>query len=138
MDVKSVFLNGELDEDIYMEQPQGFIIFGSESLVCRLKKAIYGLKQASCTWNLQLHGVLTGLGFKQTYANAGVYVKSQQEGDAPLFVIVYVKDITILGVPLDTIKCLKSDLFECFEMTNLGKIKSYLGMHITCNHSLSV
>jgi hypothetical protein len=64
-------------------------------------------------------------------------VKSQQEGDALLFVIVYVKDITILGVPLDTIKCLKSDLFEC-EMTDLGKIKSYLGMHITHNHSLSV
>ena len=77
MDVKSVFLNGELDEEIYMEQPQGFIVAGSESLVCRLKKAIYGLKQASHAWNLQLHGVLTGLGFKQTVADAGIYVKSQ-------------------------------------------------------------
>ena len=64
MDVKSVFLNGELDKEIYMEQPQGFIITGSESLVCYLKKAIYGLKQASWAWNSQLHGVLTGLGFK--------------------------------------------------------------------------
>jgi hypothetical protein len=77
MDVKSAFLNGELDKEIYMEQPQGFISSGTESLVCHLKKAIYGLKQASCAWNLQLHGVLTGLGFKQTYANAGIYVKSQ-------------------------------------------------------------
>jgi hypothetical protein len=77
MDVKSVFLNGELNEEIYMEQPQGFIISGSEQLVCRLKKAIYGLKQASHAWNLQLHGVLKGLSFKRMYANAGVYVKSQ-------------------------------------------------------------
>jgi hypothetical protein len=77
MDVKSVFLNGELAKEIYMEQPQGFISSGTESLVCCLKKVIYGLKQASHAWNLQLHGVLTGLGFKQTYADAGIYVKSQ-------------------------------------------------------------
>ena len=77
MDVKSAFLNGELDEEIYMEQPQGFIITGSENMVCRLRKAIYSLKQASRAWNLQLHGVLNGLGYKQTYDNAGIYVKSQ-------------------------------------------------------------
>src|SRR6267154_5573930 len=58
MDVKSVFLNGVLDEEIYMEQPQGFITPGTETKVCRLKKAIYGLKQASRAWNLQFHGVL--------------------------------------------------------------------------------
>src|ERR1700733_1936323 len=90
MDVKSAFLNGELDEEIYMEQPQGFIVTGSVNLVCRLRKAIYGLKQASRAWNLQLHEVLTSLGYKRTYANAGIYEKSQREGDDPLFVIVYV------------------------------------------------
>jgi len=55
MDVKLVFLNGVLDEEIYMEQPIGFITPGTETKVCRLKKAIYGLKQASHTWNLQFH-----------------------------------------------------------------------------------
>jgi hypothetical protein len=79
MDVKSAFLNGELDEEIYMEQPQGFITSGKETQVCRLKKAIYGLKQASRTWNLQLHGVLTGFGYKWTHADAGIYVCHQQE-----------------------------------------------------------
>ena len=64
MDVKSAFLNGLLDEEIYMEQPQGFVTPGSETQVCRLHKAIYGLKQASCAWNVQFHGVLTVLGFK--------------------------------------------------------------------------
>ena len=63
LDVESVFLNGVLDEEIYMEQPQGFIIAGQETKVCHLCKVIYGLKQASRAWNLQFHGVLTELGF---------------------------------------------------------------------------
>ena len=74
LDVKSAFLNGVLDEEIYMEQPQGFIIAGKENKVCRLKKAIYGLKQASRAWNKQFHGVLTGLGFKRMSSDAGIYV----------------------------------------------------------------
>ena len=74
MDVKLVFLHGDLDEEIYMEQPQGFIVAGSEHLVCHLQKALYGLKQASRAWNLQFHGVLEELGFTCTYSDAGVYV----------------------------------------------------------------
>ena len=61
MDVKSVFLNGVLEEEIYMEQPIGFIVAGQEAKVCHLRKAIYGLKQASRAWNLQFHGVLVDL-----------------------------------------------------------------------------
>src|SRR6267154_2752413 len=68
MDVKSAFLNGVLNEMIYMEQPQGFIAARQENKVCQLKKAIYGLKQASHTWNQQFHGVLTELGFEWTYS----------------------------------------------------------------------
>jgi hypothetical protein len=135
MDVKSAFLNGVLDEEIFMEQPQGFITTGSETQVCRLRKAIYGLKQASCQWNLQFHGVLTGLGFKRTYADAGIYVCHQQEGDGPLFVILYVDDITILGASLQAVQRLKSDLSACYEMSDLGEIESYLGIRITCNCS---
>jgi hypothetical protein len=135
MDVKSVFLNSVLDEEIFMEQPQGFITTGSETQVCRLHKAIYGLKQASRQWNLQFHGVLTGLGFKRTYANAGIYVCHQQEGDGPLFVILYVDDITILGRSLQAVQRLKSDLSACYEMSDLGEIESYLGIHIMCDRS---
>src|SRR5712671_3538201 len=90
MDVKSVFLNGVLDEEIYMEQPQGFITPRTETKVCHLKRAIYGLKQASHTWNIQFHGFLTGIGFTGTHANAGVYVDHQQQGDGPLIIILYV------------------------------------------------
>jgi len=63
LDVKLAFLNGMLDEEIYMKQPQGFIITGQESRVCHLKKVIYGLKQASCAWNQPFHEVLTELSF---------------------------------------------------------------------------
>ena len=82
MDVKSAFLNGELEEEIYMEQPKGFINAGQETLVCQLKKALYGLKQASRVWNLQFHGILVGLSFKWTHADAGVYVRHQHGGRA--------------------------------------------------------
>ena len=77
LDIKSAFLNGMLDEEIYMEQPQGFIFTGKETQVCRLKKAIYGLKQASRAWNSNIHAALTELGFKRTVTDAGIYIMHQ-------------------------------------------------------------
>ena len=64
-----------------MEQPQGFIVTGMKNKVCRLKKSIYGLKQASCTWKLQFHGFLLKLGFKWMSSDAGVYVMHQSQGE---------------------------------------------------------
>ena len=63
LDVKTAFLFGELDEEIYMEQPEGFVEKGKEKKVCRLGKAIYGLKQAVLQWNKQLHKSLLEMGF---------------------------------------------------------------------------
>ena len=130
MDVKSAFLNGVLDEEIYMEQPIGFITTGKETKVCHLKKAIYGLKQASRAWNLQFHGLLTGIGFKRTSADAGVYTSHQQEGEGSLIVILYVDDITIMGASLEAVKRLKTQIAEKYEVTDLGEIESYLGVRI--------
>ena len=64
-----------------MEQPQGFIVAGMENKVCKLEKFIYGLKQASHTWNLQFHGFLLELSFKQMSSDAGVYVMHQSQGE---------------------------------------------------------
>ena len=130
MDVKSAFLYGELKEEIYMEQPIGFVVPGHESQVCRLHKAIYGLKQASRAWNLQFHGVLTGLSLVQTFSDAGVYVCPQHGGDGFLAVILYVDDITLLGTSLDTVNRTKKALGRRYEMSDLGEITSYLGIRI--------
>jgi hypothetical protein len=131
LDVKSAFLNGMLNKEIYMEQPQGFITTGKETWVCHLKKAIYGLKQASYAWNSNVYAALTELGFMWMIADAGVYVMHQQEGDGPLYVILYVDDITILGASLEAVKELKANLAQHYEIFNLGKIELYLGICIT-------
>jgi len=130
MDVKSAFLNGLLDEEIYMEQPQGFINPDHPHKVCLLQKAIYGLKQASRTWNQQFHGVLIELGFERTYSNAGVYVHHQHMGGGLLIVVLYVDNITIMGSSLEDVKQLKQKLSLRYEMSDFGEIQSYLGMHI--------
>ena len=114
-----------------MEQPTGFVIAGKEHKVCKLQKALYGLKQASHAWNLQFHGVLTELGYSQTYSDAGVYEYHLQEGVDSIIVILYVDDITILGSSIKKINALKSSLSSQYEMTDLEEIQPYLGVNIT-------
>jgi hypothetical protein len=95
MDVKLAFLNGLLDEEIYMKQPEGFVDLDHPDKVCLLKMAIYGLKQASHAWNQQFHGVLIDLGFTHTRSDAGVYHRHDDGGT--LIIILYVDNITIFG-----------------------------------------
>lgn len=129
MDIKTAFLYGELDEEIYMEQPEGFMERGQERMVCRLKKAIYGLKQASRTWNEKLHTTLLSQGFTRTHSDAGVYVYSH--GQAEMILIVYVDDLLHLSPSLDEIKRSKKMLSEKFQMRDLGPATTFLGMRIT-------
>src|SRR5580692_5545195 len=136
MDIKSVFLNSTLDEEIYMEQPQGFVNPDHPDKVCLLAKAIYGLKQALHAWNIQFHGVLLELAFTRTYSDAGIYVYHHQDGEGILIIILYVDDITLLVDKIDEIKRIKSTLASRYEMTDLGEIDSYLGVQITHNRSI--
>ena len=130
MDVKSAFLYSKLNEEIYMEQPSGFVMRGHEMQVCCLHKAIYSLKQASRAWNLQFHGVLTGLSLKWMFSDAGVYVCPQHGGDGFLVVILYVDNITLLGPSLDTVNRTKKALARRYDMSDMGEIASYLGIRI--------
>ena len=66
VDVSTAFLNGSLQEEVYMRQPKGFVKKGEEDLVCKLKKGIYGLKQSSRCWNTTLHSHLQEMGFEQS------------------------------------------------------------------------
>lgn len=75
MDVKSAFLNGILDEEVYIEQPEGFVDPEKKDMVCKLHKALYGLKQAPRAWYERLHNYLVQIGFQRTNDNSSLYIK---------------------------------------------------------------
>ena len=126
LNIKTAFLYGELNEEIYMEQPEGFVKKRQEEHVCRLLKAIYGLKQASRTWNEKLHKTLLANGFRHTCSDAGVYVHDQWE----MILIVYVDDLLPIGSSLDRITSIKKVLTKQFQMRDLGAATTFLGMQI--------
>jgi hypothetical protein len=95
MDVKSAFLNGELEEEVYVAQPTGFVVEGKENKVLKLQKALYGLKQAPRAWNAKLDKTLVGLGFEKCPSEPALY-KRVKKG-AALLVGVYVDDLVITG-----------------------------------------
>ncbi|CAA0819391.1 cysteine-rich RLK (RECEPTOR-like protein kinase) 8, partial [Striga hermonthica] len=86
MDGKTALLNGNLDEDIYMQQPEGFIAKGQEHLVCKLKRSIYRLKQASRSWNIRFDEVVQSYGFTQFLDEHCVYKKS--DGNVVVFLLL--------------------------------------------------
>ncbi len=91
VDISAAFTNGDLDEYIYMRQPDGFHE-GGPNRVCKLKKSLYGLKQAARQWNIKLHSALTEMGFKRVEADRSVYIYS--DGHVRIFVPIYIDDIT--------------------------------------------
>jgi len=95
MDVKSTFLNGELKEEVYVEQPEGFDLTEGKDLVCKLKKALYGLKQAPRAWYARLDHYLQQQGFKKGVAGSNLYIKTD-EGKL-LVTLVYVDDLIFAG-----------------------------------------
>jgi hypothetical protein len=95
MDVKIAFLNGNLDEDMYMIQPEGFVDLNNVGKICKLQKSIYGLKQASRSWNIHFNEVVKGFGFYQNEEEPCVYKK--ESGSTVVFLILYVDDILLIG-----------------------------------------
>jgi hypothetical protein len=93
MDVKTTFLNGVIEEEVYIEQPEGFETFDRESHVCRLKRALYGMKQAPCSWYTRIDNYFTGLGFTKSEANANLY-QILVEGKI-LIIVLYVDDLIL-------------------------------------------
>ena len=117
MDVKTAFLNGELDEEIYMEQPDGFVVDGQEGKVCKLLKSLYGLKQAPKQWHEKFERTLTATGFVVNEADKCVYY--HHGGGEGVIICLYVDDILIFGTNLKVIKEVKDFLSRCFEMKDL-------------------
>jgi hypothetical protein len=128
MDVKSVFLNEELQEEVYVTQPPGFIIRGQEGKVLRLNKALYGLHQAPRAWNTKLDSTLQQLGFKHSDCEHVVYMRGK--GSARLLVGVYVDDLIITGNDVNEIAKFKLQMQTTFKMSDLGLLSFYLGIEV--------
>ena len=133
MDVKTAFLNGLLDCEIYMSQPEGFVDPDKPNHVCKLKKSIYGLKQSARCWNTTLDEYLNSVGYRKSNADGCIYVKSLKEVNGHIsFVIlgVYVDDIIPVSNNPQLLKAEKAALCKRFEMTDQGEIHYLLGMSI--------
>ena len=126
MDVKIAFLNGELNEEIYMEQPEGFIVPGQEKKVCRLVKSLYGLKQAPKQWHEKIDNEMLSNGFRINECDKCVYIK--YTANCYVIVCLYVDDILIIGSNNDIIKATKRMLTNEFDMKDLGVVDVILGI----------
>eukprot|EP01018_Ginkgo_biloba_P029061 Gb_03163 [translate_table: standard] len=128
MDVKSAFLNDDLQEEIYMEQPLGFALSENSSLVCRLRKSLYGLKQAPWAWYEKMDKFLLDSGFSRCHSDPTVYTK--KSNDELLILVLYVDDLIITGSSTSLIHNVKSSLMNQFEMTDLGLLHFFHGLQV--------
>ena len=128
MDVKTAFLNGFLKEDVYMTQPQGFEDPNSPRKVCKLKKSIYGLKQASRSWNLRFDEAVKSFGFLRNEEESCIYKKLS--GSSIAFLVLYVDDILLIGNDKTMLESVKEWLKSCFSMKDLGEAEYILGIRI--------
>ena len=127
MDVTTAFLNGMLEEEVYMKQPEGFEQKGQEDLVCRLKKSIYGLKQSPRCWNAVLDQHLKSNNLKQSSADPCIYTSTEGE---TVIVAVYVDDILITTEKEKTMRKINKLISERFEVKDLGILNSFLGVQV--------
>lgn len=128
MDVDTAFLNGDLEEEVYMQQPEGFAEHGAEGKVCLLRKSIYGLKQAARTWNIKLHQTLSKIGFARTSAESCVYLK--KFGNETIILAVYVDDLIVFYKEKSSVDAVKNDLKIFFSFKDLGALSYCLGLNI--------
>eukprot|EP00253_Pinus_taeda_P008579 PITA_08579 len=130
MDVKTAFLNGDLKDNVFMSQPEGFAVKGHEHRVCKLVKSLYGLKQAPRAWYEKLTEHLLRLNFNHfDLDDATLFVK--KVGKTVVYLVVYVDDVLMTGNNESYIASIKKELGKSFEMTDLGHVHYYLGIEVT-------
>jgi hypothetical protein len=127
MDVNITFLNGVIEEEVYIEQPQGFEVHPKETHVCRLKKALYGLKQAPRAWYAHIDSYLMRLGFSKSHADPNLYYKVVN--NALVILLLYVDELFLIGEEPLIIQC-KKELSTEFDMKDLRLMHYYLGLEV--------
>ncbi|KAJ0590261.1 putative RNA-directed DNA polymerase [Helianthus annuus] len=128
MDVKTAFLNGKLNEQVYIEQPQGYIKHGEERKVCHLQRALYGLKQAPRAWYSRIDSYFLQNKFKKSAYEHTLYIKDINKGK--LVICLYVDDLIIASNSMHLITKFKESMNREFEMTDMGRLHYFLGMEV--------
>ena len=128
MDVKTAFLNGELKEDVYMTQPKGYTSMSDHNKVCKLRRSIYGLKQASRSWNIHFNKTIEKFDFVKCEEEPCVYKRFS--GSTIIFLVLYVDDILLIGNDIPAMQGTKVWLSEQFSMKDLGEAAYILGIKI--------
>ncbi|KAL9264355.1 Retrovirus-related Pol polyprotein from transposon TNT 1-94-like protein [Drosera capensis] len=128
MDVKTVFLNGDIEEIIYMQQPENFVLGDPKKMVCKLKKSIYGLKQPSRQWYHKCHNVITSFSFEPNIADDCIYHKFS--ASKYIFLVLYVGGILLVSNDKSLLHKTKRFFSKKFEMKDLGDASFVLGIQI--------
>lgn len=128
-DVKSAFLNGVLQEEVYVEQPVGYEVKGSKGKVLKLKKALYGLRQAPRAWYARIDAYLLQQGFVRSVNEHTLYKRLDEENNV-LLMSIYVDDIVYMSSSQRMVQVFKEEMQETFEMTDLGILNHFLGIEV--------
>ena len=124
--MKTTFLHGDLEEEIYMEQPEGFKVDGKENFVCKLKNSLYGLKQAPKQWYKKFESSMGEQGYKKTSSDLCVFVQKFSNNDF-IILLLYVDDMLIVGKNTSKIDELKKELCKSFFYERLGSCQANFG-----------
>ncbi|CAH9073755.1 unnamed protein product [Cuscuta epithymum] len=133
LDVKNVFLHGNLTEEVYMRQPPGFVHPQFPHHLCRLRKAIYGLKQAPCAWFHRFNSFLLSHGFACSRSDNSLFIFRRNSGI--IYLLLYVDDIIVTCNSLKLVNHFLSLLNKCFSMKDLGDLHFSLGIQASCTLS---
>jgi len=129
LDVKSTFLHGNLEEDVFIEQPPGYIKVSNKHKVYKLKKALYGLKQAPRAWYSRIETYFVKVGFQKCLYEHSLFIKIG-DGGKLLIVCLYVDDLIFTGNDGAMFNEFKKSMMEEFEMIDLGKMHYFLGLEV--------
>ena len=127
-DIKTAFLNGDIKEELYMSQPEGYVAEGEEHLVCKLQRSLYGLKQSARAWNTKMNNILLANGFVRSKADQCLY--SKFENGKWMYVLIYVDDLIVAHEATEAIVNFAKMINKHFTMNDLGEVSYYLGIQI--------
>ncbi|KAM2196223.1 hypothetical protein ACFX1R_030129 [Malus domestica] len=128
LDVKNAFLHGDLEEEVYMTQPRGFVDSQHPHHVCKLVKSLYGLKQAPRAWNAKFTGYLPAMGFIMSQSDTSLFVK--HDGVDVIALLLYVDNIILTGSNPIKVQAVITELGDVFDLKDMGKLSYFLGLQI--------